>query len=72
MLRENQMTSWYAGSKHFIVEGGTKYCLPIFMGIQLRKYLRRFQKNGERNLVMEWYNGLEVHERAEIEVTNLN
>ena len=72
MISESQMKSWYSGSKHFIVEGERKYCLPIFMGIQLRKYIRRFQKNGESNLVFEWYNNLELHEKAEIEVTPLN
>jgi len=70
--RENQIIDWYANSKHFIIEGDVKYCLPIFMGIRLRKYIRKFEKNGERNLVMEWYNLLELHEKAEVEVTRLN
>ena len=72
MFSEFPMKSWYAGSKHIIIEGDKKFCLPIFMSIQLKKYLRRFQSNGESNLVMEWYNMLEVHEKAEVEVTRLN
>ena len=72
MISESYMQSWYANSKHFIIEGNRKYCIPIFMSIQLRKYIRRFEKNGEMNLVLEWYNMLEVHEKAEIEVTPLN
>ena len=72
MITENRIHSWYSGSKHIIVEGEVKYCLPIFMGIQLQKYIRRFQKNGEKNLVMEWYNLLQAEEKAEVEVTRLN
>ena len=72
MISESHMNSWYANSKHFVIEGNRKYCIPIFMSIQLKKYMRRFEKNGERNLVLEWYNMLELHERAEIEVTPLN
>ena len=72
MYTEYQMQSWYAGSKHIIVEGELKFCLPIFLSIQLKKYIRRFQKNGEQNLVMEWYNMLETHEKAEIEIIRLN
>jgi hypothetical protein len=72
MISESQMESWYANSKHFIIEGNQKYCIPIFMSIQLKKYMRRFEKNGERNLVLEWYNMLEMHEKAEIEITPLN
>jgi len=69
---ETQIRSWYDGSKHIIVEGDTRFCLPCFMSNQLKKYLRKFQKNGESNLVMEWYNLLEIHEKAEIEITRLN
>lgn len=72
MISESQMNSWYANSKHFVIEGNRKYCIPILMSIQLKKYMRRFEKNGERNLVLEWYNMLELHERAQIEVTALN
>ena len=72
MFSEIPMKSRYTGSKQIIIEGDTKFCLPIFMSIQLKKYLRRFQKNNESNLVMEWYNMLEVHEKAEVEVTRLN
>ena len=72
MISESQMKSWYDNSKHFIIEGDRKYCIPLFMSIQLKKYIRRFQKNGECNLVLEWYNMLEQDEKAEIEVTPLN
>ena len=72
MFREGPIQSWYAGSKHIIIEGNTKFCLPIFMSIQLQKYIRRFEKNGEHNLVMEWYNMLELHEKAEVEITRMN
>jgi hypothetical protein len=66
MFTETQIQSWYAGSKHIIVEGELKYCLPIFMSIQLQKYIRRFQKNGERNLVGEWYNLLEAEQKQRL------
>ena len=72
MFTETQIQSWYAGSKHIIVEGELKYCLPIFMSIQLQKYIRRFQKNGETNLVYEWYSLLEAEQKAEVEVTRMN
>ena len=42
------------------------------MSIQLKKYMRRFEKNGEHNLVSEWYSMLELHEKAEIEITPLS
>jgi len=72
MISESQTKSWYANSKHFIIEGNCKYCIPIFMSIQLKKYMRRFEKNGEHNLVSEWYSMLELHEKAEIEITPLS
>jgi len=42
------------------------------MSIQLQKYIRRFQKNGETNLVYEWYSLLEAEQKAEVEVTRMN
>ena len=56
---------------HYVIEENTKYCLPLYLALQLNKHLRKIKNSHSKNFVSNWINNLPPEEKQLINVTNL-
>ena len=63
---------WCASSRHFIVESNFQYSFTVFLGLQLANHIRSTIGPYPKNLVKSWYESLDLTEKSEITVLQLN
>ena len=56
---------------HYVVEENTKYCLPLYLALQLNKYLRKIKNSYSKNAVTNWINELPLEEKQLVNITKL-
>lgn len=54
---------------HYIIEEKNKYCLPLYLAIQLNVHLRSFRNSSVQNPVSTWIGQLPAEERQLINIT---